>query len=400
VTEFLETYVEGDATTCLSAAGGVRDAQRALDDAEDGVHNARFRAADLWHGDAGEAFYDNATTTSRHMASVAGKMHAVNVALTDFAGELEVVRSKMADARGIALANGLAVDGSQIRMPASPGADGQDRDALNNRQVAGWNAAVVIVSDARRKESEAHGNLARALGQAMGDGVIEDVLKFLGLLPKDGAPVHMGDWAAGLAGLAYGVGASHMIYTRYGQFQPRAKKGFGTAKGMDFWKRYGAGLDADDNWHAKSYRAPIRGKWQAAGKWGGWAGLGVTAGVAAWDQWEEDSHDPSLGTAERVGRTGTQTLATAGGAGAGAWAGTVIGGAIGTALFPGVGTVVGGAVGGLIGGAAGGWAGEKVGDWGVDLGGTVTDAVSSRVGDAAGSVGDGLSSFGKHLKFW
>lgn len=84
----------------------------------------------------------------------------------------------------------------------------------------------------------------------------------------------------------------------------------------------------------------------------------VVGGVAAaWDRWETDAADPSMGGWERAGRAALDGLANAGGGIGGAAAGAAIG-----SVIPGVGTVVGGVVGGIIGG----WAGGGAANWGID----------------------------------
>lgn len=258
MTQFLETHVEGDTAACLSTANCARDAHRALGDAEEDLHGARSTAASSWRGDAGEAFYQGVTTASRYVADVAGKMQAINSALTDFAGELHVVKSKMANAREVAVASGLTVVGTQIQMPAAPSNDGQGHAAAYDRQVTGWNNAAAVVTDARRKETEAHGNLTLALDQAVGDGVIEKVLKFLGFLPPDAGPVHVGNWVFGLGGLGFGAGVSTMVTTRYGRFQPRINGRFASPAGLNFWERFKAGTTPSKSWHANANRAAIR----------------------------------------------------------------------------------------------------------------------------------------------
>lgn len=92
-------------------------------------------------------------------------------------------------------------------------------------------------------------------------------------------------------------------------------------------------------------------------------GAVITAGVAGWDRWEQDSADPSLSTGERVTRAVVDGGANALGGGLGAWGGAAGGAAIGTMIFPGVGTVIGGVVGGVIGGLAGGSAANGIVDW-------------------------------------
>ena len=235
MTATLETRVDGDANSCRTAAGNARDAHRALCDAETGVHDARFTAGDSWHGDGGKAFRASATTAGQYISDVAAKMHAVSAALTDFAGELDVVKSQMADARSAAAASGLTVVGTQIQLPTGPAAD-------SPAVTAGWADVSGMVADARRKESSAHSSLAAALSQAAGDGVIEKALKFLGFLPQDGSGVHVGNWIFGLGGLAFGAGTSLLVTTRYGRFQPRINGRFATPEGLGFWERFRAGM--------------------------------------------------------------------------------------------------------------------------------------------------------------
>jgi len=393
VTATLETRVDGDANSCRTAAGNARDAYKALCDAETGVHDARFTAGDSWHGDGGRAFRAGATTAGQYISDVAAKMHAVSAALTDFAGELDVVKSQMADARSAAAASGLTVVGTQIQLPTGPAAD-------SPTVTAGWADVSGMVADARRKESSAHSSLAAALSQAAGDGVIEKALKFLGFLPQDGSGVHVGNWIFGLGGLAFGAGTSLLVTTRYGRFQPRINGRFATPEGLGFWERFRAGMSPSKSWHANPYEADIRGNWETAGKWGSRVGLVVTAGVAVWDQWETDSQDRSLDTAAKVGRATTEGATTAAGAWAGAEGGAWAGGAIGTAICPGVGTVVGGVVGGLVGGAVGAWGGGEVGKVLLDPVGKATDAATDWVGHEASSLAHDGGSLVSHLKFW
>jgi len=156
----------------------------------------------------------------------------------------------------------------------------------------------------------------------------------------------------------------------------------------------------ESNWVPKPYQAGAYGSWSTIGKWAGRAGVVVTFGLSAYDQWQTDADDPSLSTSEKVGRAGAVGATTAAGALAGAWAGTQVGAAIGTACGGPVGTVVGGVIGGIIGGVAGSAAGQEFGSWIADGAGQATEAVVDWVGDAAGTAGDALSDFGDALTFW
>lgn len=86
----------------------------------------------------------------------------------------------------------------------------------------------------------------------------------------------------------------------------------------------------------------------------GRAGTAVSFGVDAYQQWEKDSHNPSIGTGEKVARAATAGAGSA----AGGWAGAEAGAAVGACVGGPVGAVVGGAVGAAIGSGVG----KKVAD--------------------------------------
>ena len=332
-------------------------------------------------------------------------MRALEAALTDFAGELDVVKSRMAHARQVAGAGGVGVSGTKILRPVAPdvasqGADSEARVEAYNKRADAWNEAVEIVDGARHKEKEAHQNLADGIDASTGDGWIEDLMERLGFLPPDFADgVDIAGWLVGLGGVGAGAGVGYLVNGRYGTFQPRVNGRFGSAAGMSFWERARA-AGSEKNWHAKAYQAESRNAWSRAGKIAGHVGTAVTALTAGWDQWQADADDPSLNDVERGTRAATKGAATAAGAWAGGEAGAWAGGAIGTAICPGVGTVVGGVVGGVIGGAIGGFAGSGVGDVLMDPLADAADATADFLGDAGSAIGDAASDVGDALTFW
>ena len=76
---------------------------------------------------------------------------------------------------------------------------------------------------------------------------------------------------------------------------------------------------------------------------------GVSFGVSAYEQWQKDSHNPSIGDGEKVTRAVTKGGVTAAGGWAGAQAGAIIGGSVGGP----VGVAVGGIIGGIVGSGLG-----------------------------------------------
>ncbi|GAA1136605.1 hypothetical protein [Nocardioides aquiterrae] len=399
----LDTKVYGDPGACTAAASAAATVSGAVQDAETAGTRARSLAG-RWQGQTGRAFEAQVDATIRDLAKVADRLTALGDGLTDFAGELTVVQERMAHARSVAAAGGVAVSGTDVHRPVAPTALSQGQVDAYNRTVDAWNEAVEIADAARTKEAEAHQNLADAISKSTGDGILEDLLERLGLLPPDFADGDdIASYLLGLGGLGFGAASSYLVASRYGVFQPRVNGGFTSPAGLDFWDRLRAGTSSD-SFHARPYSAGARNWWGTAGKVSGYGGTALTAGFAAWNQWQADADDPSLSDAERGARAGTVGVSTAAGAWAGAEAGAWAGGAIGTAICPGVGTAIGGVAGGLVGGAVGGFVGSEVGQATMGAIGDATDATVDFIGDAASDVGDWASDTGGDLvdaaTFW
>ncbi len=198
--------------------------------------------------------------------------------------------------------------------------------------------------------------------------------------PADGSAYGLSAFGAGRAIQAFGIGAAYRNKVQLGRFAPRGPNGRflpinGTSSWLNAW-RAGRG----SNYVANPGNAAAYGRWSTASKVVGRAGVVLTVGTSAISQWQQDMNDPSLSTAERVGRAGTAGVVTGAGAWAGAAGGAQVGAMIGSFGGP-VGTVIGGAVGGLIGGAIG----AGVGDW-------VSDHVVEYGGDLAQGVVDGAEA--------
>ena len=401
--DVLDTQVHGDPGACTAAASAAATVGTAIHDAEGAATRARSLAG-RWQGQAGAAFEAQVGTTIGDLARLAGRVTAIGDGLTDFAGELTVVRDRMAHARSVAAAGGVVVTGTDVHRPVPPATMSQGQVDAYNDTVQAWNEAVEIADGARTKEAEAHQNLADAIARSTGDGVVEDLLERLGLLPPDFADGDdLASYLLGLGGLGFGAASSYMVASRYGVFQPRVAGRFTSPASLGFWDRLRAG-GSSDGFHARPYTAGARNWWGTAGKVSGYGGTALTAGFAAWNQWQADADDPSLSDAERGARAGTVGVSTAAGAWAGAEAGAWAGGAIGTAICPGVGTAIGGVAGGLVGGAVGGFVGSEVGQATMDAVGDATDATVDFIGDTAGDVGDWASDTGGDLvdaaTFW
>lgn len=399
----LETVVHGDSASCTAASTALGTVAEALADAEAGTDSARSLAGE-WTGRSASAWDARVADAVADLRRLSSRVGALETALVDFAGELTVVEERMAKARSVAAAGGVAVSGTVIQRPQPPDPPSQGAIEAYNAQAEAWNEAVEIADGARTKEHEAHASLSQAVAGSTGDGWIEDLLERLGLLPKDFADGDdLAKYFLGLGGLAFGATTTYLVQSRYGVFQPRVNGRFGTAAGMTFWQRTRAGLDGT-SFHARRGLASTRDAWRTAGRWASRAGTATTALSAGWNQWQADADDPSLSHTERGARATTMGVSTAAGAWLGAKGGAWAGGAIGTAICPGVGTVVGGVVGGLVGGAVGGFVGSEVGQEILDEVGDATEAAVDWASDAADTVGDTVSNMasdvGDAVTFW
>ena len=396
----LDLKVHGDPGACQAAAGEVSGVRTVVTTAGADVRRAGSAAGD-WRGQAGVAFETSLDGLGKDLRELDRRLGFLGSALTDFAGELQVVKTRMANARNVGVSGGVRASGDTLIRPEEPGPGATpEQVTASNKVVAAWNEAVAIAEDARNKEKEAHKNLDDGLKKSTGDGFVVNLLQRLQFLPPDFADGDdIGSWLFGLGGLGLGAGVGWMVNGRLGVFQPRINGRFASARGMSFWQRARAATDPK-NFHAKAYQAATRNRWASIGRVAGHAGTAVTAVSSAWNQWQADSDDPSLGDVEQRTRAATMGATSAAGAWAGAQGGAWAGGAIGTAICPGVGTVVGGVVGGVIGGAVGGFAGSEIGKAVIDPVGNAAEAAGDWAEEQLDGAGEKLSEVGDKLSFW
>lgn len=399
MSDLLDLTVHGDPGACRAASADAADVRSDVTAARDDVRRAQS-AVGGWQGRAATSHETRLDTVGRDLRELDRRLDVLESALTDFAGELTVVKARMAHARSVALAGGVRTSGSALVRPVAPVDATAAEVTAHNSVVEAWDEAVEVVDAARRKEREAHHHLADGVADSTGDGFVVDLLQRLGFLPPDFADGDdLGAWLFGLGGLGIGAGVGWMVNGRYGVFQPRVNGRFGSARGMTFWQRAWAATRTD-SFHARPYSAAARNGWADAGRWATRAGTVVTAASAGWNQWQADADDPSMGDVEQGTRAATMGATTAAGAWAGAQGGAWAGGAIGTAICPGVGTVVGGVVGGIVGGAVGGFAGSEAGQAIIDPVGDAAEAAADWTGDRLSDAGDALSDAGDALTFW
>lgn len=403
----IELTVYGDPAACRSAAqSGLRIARSV----EEFAATAGRTTCDSWTGLAGEGFRSAASGVDRALSDIADRLRPACRALEDVAGEIEVVKSRLGEARSIAAGAGLSLSGDTIHPPTEgSGPMTPTQVQAHNARVQAYNQAFDIAEGARSKEREAHGRAVSAMRASNGDGLVEDLLERLGLAPGDGMDSYAGAaYVFGLAGTAFGPLAGWMANGVLGTWQPKFRDAhgrwvWGTNKGWSRWDRLTLSLRKGArgrDFRALPHQAASRGRWLTASTWAGRAGGVATALSSGWSQWQADADDPSLDTDDRVDRAATTGVSTAAGAWAGAQGGAYLGGAIGTAICPGAGTVIGGAVGGLVGGAIGAYAGSELADVVNEEWDGAVHMVGESVSDAGQAIGEGLSDAGDALTFW
>lgn len=397
----IETRVDGSPTACFDLAASFQTVEGAVDAAVDALSGARTRAQDAWEGAAAEAFLAESASFRTELDTLQARTTDFRGELHTFAGALQAVTSAFSAIRSEAAGAGLAVTGTGVLPPRL--ADDADDDAVAdyNAKVAVYNALVTRADDARRSETAAHEQVQAAASAMTADPVVVAILTRFGFLPRDTSPGWLAVWGLGRAGMATGWASSWFTRVRYGDFRPRHPAGSPGGIGgrymsrADFaqgpWYRRAIEGARSTNYQARPYQSAAHSQWSTAGRWAGRAGTVLTVGTSAFDQWQADADDPSLGTTERVARSATAGATTGAGAWAGGLAGAKIGAGLGSLAGP-VGTVVGGAVGGLVGGALGAGAGGWVADQVVDVAGDVADAVADTAGDVADAVGEGLGN--------
>ena len=268
MSDLLDLVVHGDPASCRAAATDIGTARTTVTTAVDDVRRAA-RTTGTWQGTAGAAFETRAEAAVKDLRELDKRLEGLGTALTDFAGELDVVRSRLAQARSVGVAGGVRTSGESLVRPVAPADATPEQVTAHNDVVTAWNEAVEVADAARTKEQEAHQRLGDGVTASTGDGFVVDLLQRLGFLPPDFADGDdVASWLFGLGGLGFGAGVGWMVNGRYGIFQPRINGRFASASGMGFWQRAWAAGNSD-NFHARPYSAAARNGWASAGRWAG-----------------------------------------------------------------------------------------------------------------------------------
>ena len=401
----IDTHLDATPSEITSSATAIGNIETHVDSAEDDLISARKNVAEL-DGDTALNASTAISTEVNNCEDLVSDLKSYKNALTNFATAMGKVKTDLEGLRSRATNGGLTVNGERIEQPTDSFPMGADPNNSAEVRAFGeeqekltlYKTLETDTSHIRDRETEARQAFADACtritdGHPVTQAVAGTVGGFFAPNTKNGgwrAAAGVGTWAISRVGNgvkmaeAIGLRASGATVTRKvvvghkenvrthdinkGDLSRKVKmkREFTTeaeGKGTKQW-RYAFKDRKLSNWSvpkgaegtkaAKAVDMARKVGSSKALKYAGRAGTAVSFGVDAYQQWEKDSHNPSIGTGEKVARATTAGAVSA----AGGWAGAQAGAAVGACVGGPVGAVVGGAVGAAIGSGVG----KKVAD--------------------------------------
>lgn len=401
----IDTHLDATPSEITSSATAIGNIETHVDSAEDDLISARKNVAEL-DGDTALNASTAISTEVNNCEDLVSDLKSYKNALTNFATAMGKVKTDLEGIRSRATNGGLTVNGERIEQPTDSFPMGADPNNSAEVRAFGeeqekltlYKTLETDTSHIRDRETEARQAFADACtritdGHPVTQAVAGAVGGFFVPNTKNGgwrAAAGVGTWAISRVGNgvkmaeAIGLRASGATVTRKvvvghkenvrthdinkGDLSRKVKmkREFTTeaeGKGTKQW-RYAFKDRKLSNWSvpkgaegtkaAKAVDMARKVGSSKALKYAGRAGTAVSFGVDAYQQWEKDSHNPSIGTGEKVARAATAGAVSA----AGGWAGAQAGAAVGACVGGPVGAVVGGAVGAAIGSGVG----KKVAD--------------------------------------
>ncbi|TFH53263.1 hypothetical protein E4J66_03885 [Actinomyces viscosus] len=407
----IDTHLDATPSEITESATAIGNIETNVDNAEDDLISARRSACEL-EGQTALNISISISSAVNDCEDLVSDLSSYKNALTDFAFAMSRVKTDLEGIRSRASGGGLTLNGESIGEPTSSFPLGPDPSnsaevqAFDEEQkkITLYNTLDTETSDIRDRETEARQAFADACsritdGHPVTQAVASTVGGYVAPNTKDGgwrAAAGVGTWAISRTGdgvslvEAAGLRASGASVTR--RVTVGVKENMPShdlAKPNDYTRAVKVNRDVTTEaggkgtrqWrHAlsdrklSSWSVPEGAEGSRAAKavdlarkvgssdalkWAGRAGTAVSFGVDAYQQWEKDSHNPSISQGEKVARA---TVA-GGGSAAGSWAGAAVGACVGGP----VGAVVGGVVGGAIGSGVGKWAAGKANDFFHDL---------------------------------
>lgn len=391
----IDTHLDATPADITTSALDVGKVKTAVDEAEIDVSRAnRTMQSGELEGETAKQVKKVVGLKLQQCRTLSSSLASYKTALENFASGLTTVKSDLAGVREKATAGGLTVEGEKVMEPQAPpplpennpverDKDRQTHQTLvdnYNTKKALYDSLSTETSDIRIKETEARDAFASACSAVIDNPVWKELKGALFPDTSAGGAVAVGKtaiWANSMvqraATLAEGAGlkatnavVKHPMTDKPHKWVTSHDPRRGTPKGMKpRWVR--------NDRHLSNWEVP-------KGKSGTWGGKTVAAArkaapylekvdkgfvavdfaVSAYEQWDKDSHNPSLSEGKKVARATTTGAASAVGGYAGAKAGAAIGASIGVAGGP-IGVAVGGIVGGIAGGIVGSAAGKYIG---------------------------------------
>ena len=396
----IDTHLDATPSEITSSATAIGNIETHVDSAEDDLISARKNVVEL-EGDTAFNASIAIGTEVNNCEDLVSDLKSYKNALTNFATAMGKVKTDLEGIRSRATNGGLTVNGERIEQPTDSFPMGVDPNNSAEVRAFGeeqekltlYKTLETETSHIRDRETEARQAFADACtritdGHPVTQAVAGAVGGFFVPNTKNGgwrAAAGVGTWAISRVGNgvkmaeAIGLRASGATVTRKvvvghkenvrthdinkGDLSRKVKmkREFTTeaeGKGTKQW-RYAFKDRKLSNWSvpkgaegtraAKAVDMARKVGSSKALKYAGRAGTAVSFGVDAYQQWEKDSHNPSIGTGEKV----TRAVTAGAGSAAGGWAGAQAGAAVGACVGGPVGAVVGGAVGAAIGAGLG-----------------------------------------------
>ena len=393
----IDTHLDATPADITASALDVGKVKTAVDEAEIDVSRAnRTMQSGELEGETAKQVKKAVGLKLQQCRTLSSSLGSYKTALENFASGLTTIKSDLAGVREKATAGGLTVEGEKVMEPQAPpplmennpverDKDRQTHQTLvdnYNTKNALYKTLSTETSDIRIKETEARDAFANACSAIIDNPVWKELKGALLPDTSAGGAVAVGKtaiWANSMvqhaARLAEGVGlkatnavVKHPMRDKPHKWVTSHDPRRGTPKGMKpRWVR--------NDRHLSNWEVP-------EGKSGTWGGKTVAAArkaapylekvdkgfvavdfaVSGYEQWQKDSHNPSLSEGKKAARATTTGTGSAVGGCAGAKLGATIGASFGVAGGP-IGVAVGGVAGGIIGGVAGSWLGKTGANW-------------------------------------
>ena len=387
----IDTHLDATPSDITASATAIGTIKTNVDSAEDDLISARKSACEL-EGSSAVAALSSLSTAVDGCEDLVTDLGDYKTALDNLASALSSIDTDLQGIRDQATAGGLTLNGETVVEPKSSYPLGANPDnsvevyenSVEQDRISLYKNLETQTSDIRTREKEARQAFSDACAKIGTNPIAHAASNAVKgyFIPDTRAGGWVGAARAGTWGIsrtrdiaslveAAGLRASSanvtrtLKYTKY-VTNRSANAGRHALRGITKTKDVvtEAGGKGTQQWkHALSDRklsnwSPTKAAEGSTGakvvdtvrkagkplKWAGRAGTAVSFGVDAYEQWQKDSKDPSIGQGEKVARAATKGAGSA----AGGWAGAQAGAAIGACVGGPVGAAVGGIVGGVV----------------------------------------------------